>query len=162
MKRVGKEYFPDAKLEIGETFDIGPEFAISDFKYRRHPEVCTGNEFGGSTFVNSYGILAADNYKYAGYPDGIPDGTPFGTFFGRQSNIYLKEMGFDYLWLSNGMGFTAHSWRSTGEIFDGEKFNAEVLPKVMDLIFEFWKYFREECPDIPIHTRGTNYSAGID
>ncbi len=162
IKQTGSEIIPGLKVEVGEIFDIGPEFAISDFKYRRHPEVCTGNEFGGSTFVNSYGILAADSYNYAGYPDGIPEGTPFGKFFGRQSNIYLKDMGFDYIWLSNGMGFTAQSWRSTGEIFDGEKFNTKVLPKVKQMIFDFWTLFREECPDFPVHTRGTNYSAGID
>ena len=26
----------------------------------------------------------------------------------------------------------------------------------------FLKYFREACPDVPVHTRGTNYSVGID
>lgn len=155
--------YPNAKFSMGIPFDIGPEFAKSDFKYRRHREICTGGEGeNAGAFINSYSTLAADDYPYAGYPDGIPEGTPFGSFLGRQSRLFMKDLGFDYIWLSNGMGFSAKSWSPDGEIFDGEKFHPEKLSEVTEQVFSFWKYFREENPDCPIYTRGTNFSAGID
>lgn len=40
LKEEGHSAFPDAKIRVGETFDIGPEFAISDFRYNRHKEIC--------------------------------------------------------------------------------------------------------------------------
>lgn len=42
IKQEGQKQFPDAVIRVGETFDIGPEFAISDFKYNRHREICGG------------------------------------------------------------------------------------------------------------------------
>ena len=36
LKEEGKKRYPKARIRVGETFDIGPEFAISDFKYNRH------------------------------------------------------------------------------------------------------------------------------
>ena len=156
-------FYPDSKFSMGIPFDIGPEFAKSDFKYRRHREICTGGEGeNAGSFINSYSTLAADDYPYAGFPSGIPEGTPFGKFLGRQSLHFMKDLGFDYIWLSNGMGFSAKSWSSDGEIFDGEKFHPEKVAEVTDQVFSFWKYFREENPDCPIYTRGTNFSAGID
>lgn len=161
FKAEGKKLFPDAEIRVGETFDIGPEFAISDFKYRRHKEIISGNCVGLG-FVDSTAKLHADNVAYAAYPDGIPEGTPFGTFLGKQSEIFLKDMGFDYLWLSNGLGFSADPWDKTGKIYDGEKFYPEKLAKTKAKVFEFWKLFRDACPDIPVETRGTNNSVGID
>lgn len=162
IKEEGKKIYPNSQIYVGETFDIGPEFAISDFKYIRHREICTGSGEGGMTFVNSYGLLDEDKFHYAGFPDGIPAQTPFGTFLGRQSNIFLRDMGFDYLWLSNGVGFSADSWSSKGAIFDGEKFFTEKLSDIEKKVMSFWTFFRKECPYFPIETRGTNYSAGID
>lgn len=162
IKSEGKQLFPGSVIRVGETFDIGPEFAASDFKYNRHKEICTGGGMGDKTFINSYGELSADNYCYAGFPDGIPDKTPFGTFLGRQAQIFLKDMDFDFLWLSNGVGFSANSWSSNGEIFDGQNFHTENFNSVRKKVFDFWKFFRKECPGYPIETRGTNYSAGID
>ena len=37
IKEEGKKAFPDTEIRVGETFDIGPEFAISDFKYTVPP-----------------------------------------------------------------------------------------------------------------------------
>ena len=162
FKEEGKKFFPDSEIRVGETFDIGPEFAISDFKYNRHIEISSGTQLDSFGFVDSTAILKGDTRKYAAYPNGIPDGTPFGTFLGKQSNVFLKDMGFDYLWLSNGLGFSADPWDTTGKIFDGENFHAENLDKTRNKVFEFWKLFREACPDIQIQTRGTNNSVGID
>ncbi|MBE6548218.1 MAG: hypothetical protein E7667_05000 [Ruminococcaceae bacterium] len=162
IKSEGKKYFPNSKITVGATFDIGPEFAISDFKYNRHPESCNGTGCGVYGLVDCTALLHADDYPYAAYPNGIPEGTPMGTFFGKQANIFLSDMGFDYIWLSNGMGFCYEPWNELGKIYDGDKFHAEKLPDTREKVFLFWKYFREACPDFPIQTRGTNYSVGID
>lgn len=162
VKAEGHKRYPDTEITVGIPFDIGPEFARSKFKYERHPEICTGSGEGVNTFVNSYGLLAADTYHYAGFTDGIPEGTPFGTFLGRQTNIYLRDMGMDYLWLSNGVGFSSTSWSPVGEVFDGEQFHTDKFEEVENKVFSFWQNFRKECPDYLVYTRGTNFSAGID
>lgn len=162
LKEEGKKAFPNAKIRVGETFDIGPEFAASDFKYNRHTEICTGRKLDTCGFIDATAKLNGDSRSYAAYPNGIPEATPFGLFLGKQSQIFLTDMGFDYIWLSNGLGFSAEPWDMTGKIFDGEKFHPEKLEKVKKEVFEFWKYFREGCPNFEIQTRGTNNSVGID
>lgn len=162
LKEEGKKRFPDSVIRVGETFDIGPEFSVSDFKYRRHREITSGKKLDGFGFVDATSLLFGDEHEYAAYPNGIPDKTPFAVFFGKQANIFLEDMGFDYIWLSNGLGFSANPWEKTGKIFDGENFYPEKLPNTAKQVFDFWKMFRAECPDFPIKTRGTNNSAGID
>lgn len=162
LKEAGSAAFPQARMLVGATFDIGPEFAISDFKYSRHPESCRGTGCDSFGMVDPTALLNADDYPYAAYPGGLPEGTPVGTLLGAQANIYLRDMGFDYIWLSNGMGFTYEPWNPRGAIFDGEKFYAEKLADTREKVFLFWKLFREQCPDFQIRTRGTNYSVGMD
>ncbi|MGK6350893.1 hypothetical protein [Parapedobacter sp. DT-150] len=161
LKEVGQTVTGKPVI-VGETFDPGPEFAKSAFKYEKHPEILGGNAMGHKTFVSCYSVLLEDQGHYAGYPDGIPDQTPFGTFFGRQSQHFLTDMGFDYLWFSNGFGFGAEGWSATGATFTGEEFLAERLPALTEKIKQFWTLFRQECPDFPIQTRGTNLSTGAD
>ena len=162
LKEEGKRAFPEATVLVGETFDIGPEFAISSFKYERHTEISSGTRLDHFGFVDATATLNADDRAYAAYPNGIPEGTPFGTFLGAQANIFLRDMGFDYLWLSNGLGFSADPWDKTGKIFDGKQYYPEKLDATRDKVFSFWKLFRDACPDIPLRTRGTNNSVGID
>lgn len=149
-------------IRVGATFDPGPEFAKSEFKYKKHPEILEGSAMGEKSFVFSYATLDEDKTSYAGFPNGIPANTPFGTFFGRQSQHFLKDLNFDYIWFSNGFGFGMEPWASTGVIFTGEGFNAERLAETKEKIINFWKLFRAECPDFRIETRGTNLSTGID
>ena len=162
LKKVGAELLVGKKIRVGETFDIGPEFARSSFKYERHTELLRGTAMGAKCFIDSNGTLQGDDYPYAGFPNGVPDGTPFGTFLGRQTNLFLHDMGFDYLWLSNGVGFSAQPWESRGPVFDGERFYSERLGQVRRQVFRFWELFRNECPNYPVETRGTNFSLGID
>lgn len=162
LKEEGKKAFPNSIIRVGETFDIGPEFAKSDFKYNRHPEISSGTKLDAFGFVDATALLNEDDRRYAAYPDGIPQDTPFGTFFGKQANIFLKDMGFDYLWLSNGLGFSSEPWDLTGKVFDGKSFYPEKLEKTRKNVFDFWRLFRKECPDFPLETRGTNNSVGID
>lgn len=162
LKREGHKQLPEVHIRVGATFDIGPEFAISHFKYSRHRECCNGQGTDSFCFVDATVLLNEDDYPYAAYPQGLPQGTAMGTLLGAQSNIYLREMGFDYLWLSNGMGFCYEPWNERGRIFDGEQFYPEKLARTSEKVFLFWKLLREACPAFSIETRGTNYSVGID
>ena len=162
LKAVGKEFFPEKEIRVGTTFDPGPEFAISSFKYERHNEICLGNDMGHKTMVCAYAKLKADHTSYAAYPEGIPEGLPFGTFLGKQAQIFMSDMGFDFIWLSNGIGFGRETWSTCGAIFDGEKFDCRELEGVKKDVLAFWSYFRKECPKYPIEVRGTNMSVGID
>ncbi|MBM1106263.1 hypothetical protein JQC67_08955 [Aurantibacter crassamenti] len=161
LKSVGEE-FTNKTIRVGATFDPGPEFAKSPFKYQKHPEIVQGGAMGEKTFVSSYAVLKADSEAYAGFPEGIPDNTPFGTFFGRQSQHFLTDLGYDYLWLSNGFGFGMEPWSSTGTIFSGSGFQVEKLKGTQKKILDFWRLFREECPKYRIETRGTNIATGVD
>ena len=163
LKDAGKKVLgEDKQILVGETVDPGPEFAVSDFKYNRHNEICLGQDMGKGTMICAHARLKGDNVHYAGFPNGIPDGLPFGTFLGRQAQAFLSDLGFDYLWLSNGLGFGRETWSAHGAIFDGERFDATALPAVKKEVLEFWNLFRAECPDFPVQTRGTNMSCGID
>ncbi len=162
LKEEGRKEFPRKKILVGETFDVGPEFAVSDFKYKNHTEICTGETLDNFGFVDCTAKLHADNVSYASYPNGIPEGTPIGLFLGKQTDAFLKDMGMDFIWLSNGFGFSADPWSLKGKVFDGKNFNGKKLTETKEKVFEFWKLFREGCPDFPIRVRGTNNTVGID
>ena len=161
LKEVGRE-LTGKPVRVGETFDPGPEFAKSPFKYEKHPEICLGGSMGNKSMVTCYSVLKKDDGQYAGFPNGIPEGTPFGTFFGRQSQFFLTDMGFDFLWFSNGFGFGLETWHATGVIFDGKVFHRDNVFETRTKIIEFWKLFRNECPKIRVETRGTNQTTGAD
>ena len=149
-------------VTVGETFDPGPEFAPSAFKYERHPEIAQGNIMGKGRWVACSAILKADDRAYAGFPHGIREGTSLGTFLGGQSKHFLKDLGFDFLWLSNGFGFSLSSWDTKGVLFDGQRFDLSKAREVRDTILRFWRDFRAECPDFTLETRGSNLTTGAD
>lgn len=149
-------------VRVGETFDPGPEFAVSPFKYQRHNEVCLGGTMGPTSFLCCYGRLHADDVPYAGFPEGIPEGLPVGTFLGRQCRHFLSDLGFDYLWLSNGFGFGSETWALRGVLFDTEAFHPERAADAGRQNLEFWDLFRKECPDVPLEVRGTNLTTAVD
>jgi hypothetical protein len=161
LKRVGRQV-TGLPVRIGATFDPGPEFAVSTFKYKRHPEICMGNTMGKGSMVCCYADLHADSEVYAGYPNGIPEGTPFGEFLGRQTTAFVQDLGFDYLWLSNGFGFGLETWGLRGALFDGKEFSADRCEEVRQKSMVFWESFRRECPDLLLETRGTNLATGMD
>ena len=154
-------------VRLGTTFDPGPEFAVSSFKYQRHIESCLADTLGQGgggpkSFICCYTELNADDYAYAGFPNGIEQGTTFGKFLGRQTRHFCADIGFDYIWFSNGFGFGLETWGVCGAIFDGETFDHSACGEIKDKIFRFWADFRAELPDMPIETRGTNLSTGMD
>jgi len=143
-------------MMVGATFDPGPEFARSPFKYERHKEILKGQ------WVDCTSSLNSDSVPYAAFPRGIPQGTPFGTFFGRQTQHFLTDLGFDYIWFSNGFGFSATAWSVKGPIFDGESFHPEKANEIRREVIGFWKAFRAECPSFRVECRGSNLSTGAD
>ena len=161
LKRVGKE-MTGFDIKVGETFDPGPEFAYSAFKYERHPEIAKGNIMGKNQWLHCAARLHAEKRAYAAYPDGIPEGTHIGEFLGKQFMALRRAVGFDYLWLSNGFGFSLASWNWVGELFDGEKFDFSGAKRIREAIAEFWTYFNAEIGDTVIETRGSNLSTGMD
>jgi len=161
LKLVAKEQF-GLSIQVGTSFDPGPEFAKSEFKYKKHPEICQGGFVGDKKdVVSCYSTLHSDSTAYAGFPNGIPDGTSFGCFLGRQSNTFLHAMNMDFLWLSNGFGFGNFAWCFTGALFDDKKFMPEKADEVKEQMITFWKKFRKECR-VPVMVRGTNLSSGRD
>src|SRR5690606_15617653 len=54
MKVTGKP------IRVGATFDPGPEFAKSEFKYKKPPEILGGSAMGHKTFVDCYSVLKGD------------------------------------------------------------------------------------------------------
>ncbi len=161
MKRVGKE-ITGFDIKVGETFDPGPEFAWSEFKYVRHPEIAPGDCMGAKLWLHCASRLHAEDKPYAAYPNGIPEGTHLGEFLGRQFMAMKRDLGFDYIWLSNGFGFSLASWNWTGEIFNGKEFDFAGAAKVRENIAEFWKYFNAEIGDTRVETRGSNLSTAMD
>ncbi len=161
IKRIGTE-LTGQRIQVGTTFDIGPEFAISKFKYEWHPEICGGGSLFGGKFIRCDARLHADTRVYAGYPGGIPEGTSVGSFLGRQCHHFFADHDFDFFWLSNGFGFAFEPWALTGAIFDGANFDASRAGSTYQSVLEFWRDLRNEFPNTPIRTRGTNLATGID
>lgn len=161
LKKAAREVC-GLEAEVGATFDPGPEFAYSEFKFHRHPEIAVGNIMGSSQWIHCASRLNADTHRYAAFPDGIPEGTHFGHFLGRQFKALAADVGFDYIWLSNGFGYSLNSWNWTGEVFDGASFNYTGATEVKNSIIEFWREFSAAVGDIRIETRGSNLSSGMD
>ena len=158
LKGVGRS-MTGKPVTVGATFDPGPEFARSPFKYQRHTEILAGVD---REWVDCTATLNGDTRAYAGFPNGISQGTPFGTFFGRQAQHFLTDLGFDYIWFSNGFGFSATAWSVKGPLFDGNAFHTEQAAAISAKVVEFWKAFRKECPSFRVECRGSNLSTGAD
>ncbi|MBD2844837.1 hypothetical protein IDH44_06505 [Paenibacillus sp. IB182496] len=168
LKRVGRARC-GIPVEVGATFDAGPEFAYSDFKYKDHPEINRA-ELGGRpiglrasyTVVCPWATLHADDVRYAAYPDGIPEGTPFGEFLGGQCASFLPALGFDYIWFSNGFGLSYFPWTYLGANYDGTNMPLADRAELSGKVLGFWDAFHAACPDTRIEVRGTNYGTGMD
>jgi len=155
----------DIDILIGATIDPGPEFVENDWKFVHHPEILTPD--GPKRFPNMMHFLThqssfhADDLVYAAFPEGLPEGLPLGTFLGRQFAAAAKDFGYDYIWLSNGFGYTHLPWGFRGELFEGERFCHERAADQRRKANKFWRDFRTEC-DAPVEVRGTNFSVGMD
>jgi RNA polymerase sigma factor (sigma-70 family) len=162
--RAAARQMLDRSILVGATVDPGPEFVHSSFKFEEHPEILTPNglDLMPMGFYTHQAVLHADGRAYAGFPDGILEGTTFGMFLGKQFAAAARDFGFDYIWLSNGFGYTHTPWRYRGELFQGEWFDADKAHGEWAKATQFWFDFRRECPDLPIEVRGTNFSVAMD
>ena len=164
LREVGEQQL-GRPVTIGATFDPGPEFADSEFKYVRHREILAAGEGLGLgpliAMLQADSRLRGDQRPYAAYPEGIPDGLSFGSFLGRQAEAYLTAMGFDYLWLSNGFGFSSFPWAPVGTGFDGVRFHPERLAASREGLLQFWQDLLAGTT-FPIEVRGTNFTTGMD
>jgi len=152
-------------ITVGATFDPGPEFADSPFKYERHREIIVPQRIGGRpTFpmADAAAALHADARPYAAYPGGIPEGEPFARFLGRQIVAYCQDLGFDYVWLSNGFGFSPVAWDYLGPGFDGERFLPAARAERLQRFRRAWDVLYEANPTVPMEVRGSNFAAGMD
>ncbi|MBR0458553.1 MAG: hypothetical protein IJJ26_04910 [Victivallales bacterium] len=149
-------------VDIGATLDNGPELGPSPFKFKRHREIANAHSIYPNSFVTCTAVLHADNVHYAAFPNGIPEGTTIGRFLGAQFHEFAKDLGFDYLWLSNGMGFGLETWGLTGGLFDGHSFFPERAPQLRQQLVDFWEEVLHANPDIKLQSRGSNFSAGIE
>jgi hypothetical protein len=162
LKRIGSEITGKTIL-VGETFDIGPEFAKSRFKFNWHREILGDGPIFKEQFISCEAVLHGDQRCYAAYPKGIPEGTRIGTFLGKQLNCLFQDCGFDFLWLSNGFGFSLEPWAMVGEVFDGTTYHPERSQGIQNRVLQFWKDLRSGFPkDYHIRCRGTNLATGID
>ena len=160
IRQAGMEVL-GKRVRVGVPFDPGCEFSNHPFRYRDHPELLMGDRM---KCIDCTATFHADSRPLAGFPDGIPEGMKFGRFFGRQVRLYLADMGIDYLWLSNSFGFgrSPYATGGVGQFFDGYQYTPEGNCAVRDDILAFWKLLREECPDVDIECRGTDFSLGMN
>jgi hypothetical protein len=151
-------------ISVGMTFDPGPEFAISQFKYEKHPEILFDDyrKRAPMHFVTCQASLHADPSPYGGMPAGIPEGTSMGTFLGAQVGACARDLGYDFVWLSNGFGYSHFAWTQTGELFEEGRFRPEQAQSQREKTNAFWRDFRNAAGDIPVFVRGTNSSVGVD
>ncbi len=159
FKEVANEY--GFRLSIGATVDPGPEFCEEEFVYHRHPEILSEIYAGNPKFIRCFARLKGDSYPYASYPKGIPNGESFGAFLGRQCAVFLSNLNFDFIWFSNGLGFSHHPWSVAGDNFDGRNFNRINFEELSTKIISFWKDFKKEC-SYPVLARATNFPVGVD
>lgn len=168
FKRIAAEHY-GIRMEVGATFDAGPEFAYSDFKYKLHPEINRAEVNGqfislkaDYTVVCGWSKLKEDNVNYAAYPGGIPEGTAFGEFLGRQCASFLPALGFDYIWFSNGFALSYFPWTYLGANYDGTQLAMAEYEELSSKMLSFWEIFKQECPNYRTEIRGTNYGTGMD
>ncbi|MCD6407435.1 hypothetical protein J7L87_00085, partial [bacterium] len=163
FKKICKEKYKK-KVRVGIPFDSYPEFVHDKFRYVEHPEILSGGphtEYKTLPVVCCWKEIENVNIKVKGFSEGIKGKLPFGEFLGKQFSIFSKDFGVDYIWFSNGFGFTPYSWYHKGEIFDGEKYRIEKVKEIEKRVISFWRIFRREYKG-PIEVRGTDSSVGID
>ncbi len=160
LRRVAWEQY-HIIARIGMNFEPGPEFCESSFRYVEHPEILNYQGGGHGVSIAFDGVLHADGYHYAAYPDGIPEGEPFGRFLGKQMRHFCETFGVEEVSLSNGLGFGTCPWTLNGRNFDGERFGLIDYAKESRQMEAFWEMFKAETP-YPVSAQGTNWPVGAD
>ena len=120
------------------------------------------NTMGAKSFVCCYAVLNADDRPYAGFPAGIAQGTTLGTFLGRQADRFLRDLGFDYLWLSNGFGFGLETVAADGPAVRRDAFRRDQRPGDSREGPRLFGGTSTPSAALPVEVRGTNLGTGAD
>lgn len=94
------------RLTILDQLDKNGEFTEIPFKTGKHPEIFSKVWRTAGLLIAA--PLAADQSSYGAYPSGIPAGTHSGTFIAKQTAAYVRDLGFDGIFLSNQVGTRGH------------------------------------------------------
>lgn len=152
-------------LRVGATVDPGPEFAESPLRYERHREMLQPVDnrlYRPMRFLTHHAQMESDGERYAAFPDGLPEGVSIGHFLGKQFAALRQYAGFDYLWLSNGFGYSENAWVWYGHLFDGRRVAVERAAEENSRTLAFWEDLTAADEGIELEVRGTNYSVGMD
>ncbi len=164
LRRTARQAF-GRPIEVGATVDPGPEFVDSPFRYEAHRELLVQPQPWMTRymqFITHQAAIHGDGHAYAAFPKGLDEDVPLGRFLGLQFEALRRYVGFDYLWFSNGFGYTHHPWGWRGELMDGASFHPERAAQERRRLVTFWRDFREACPDAGVEVRGTNFSVAMD
>lgn len=106
--RVLREETKRAGLTVTvlDQLDKNGEFTEVPFKLARHPEIFSRDWKTAGLLINAR--LTEDAEPYAAYPSGIPSGTHSGTFVVKQTAAYVRDLGFDGVFLSNQVATRGH------------------------------------------------------
>lgn len=94
------------RLTVLDQLDKNGEFTEIPFKTGKHPEIFSKVWRTAGLLIAA--PLTADPGPYAAYPSGIPAGTHSGTFIAKQTAAYVRDLGFDGIFLSNQVGTRGH------------------------------------------------------
>ncbi|MEM1213153.1 MAG: hypothetical protein AAGI68_12755 [Planctomycetota bacterium] len=166
LKRGCRELYGMA-FHAGMTFDPSPEFVESPFKYDEHLELLSDHPEGARRYaqrmVSHQAVLHSDPRPFAGFPNGVREGTTLGSFLGAQARGFAEDLGFDYLWLSNGFGYSHYAWHINGDVLETDgSWRVDRVPRQLELLRRFWTDFKRACPELPLEFRGTNQTVGTD
>lgn len=93
-------------LTLLDQLDKNGEFAEIPFKLAEHPEIF--DRSWKTAGLRIAAPLTADPGPFAAYPSGIPAGTHSGSFIAKQVAAYVRDLGFDGIFLSNQVGTRGH------------------------------------------------------
>jgi hypothetical protein len=164
LRRTARQAFRRA-IEVGATVDPGPEFVDSPFRYETHRELLVRRRpwmTRSMHFITHQATVHGDGRAYAAFPKGLDEDVPLGRFLGLQFDALRRYVGFDYLWFSNGFGYSHHPWGWRGELMDGTDFHPGRAAGQRRRLVAFWRDFRQACPDTGVEVRGTNFSVAMD
>ncbi len=89
LKKIGAEVLHSKVIRVGATMDPRPEFAKSNFKYKRHHEICGGGGLGQDSFIDAASMLHGDTRFYVAFPVRVTGkrekSSPVGCFLKRPS-----------------------------------------------------------------------------
>lgn len=147
----------DLAVTLLEYLEPGPEFCRSEWKTSRHPEVAAAAADAGDHLVP--GVvdvtlpLAADDRRYAAYPDGFGSGLPAGDFVAAQTAAFVRDFGLDGILLGNLFGLVGF-WHPDNA--------PEATPERRTGIERFFTVLRKEMGSALVYWMDTYWSVPVE